>query len=601
MKRLAIAALLLFGFLPSLFADPVGVGVGIGRSSMLAVDDGALPTYDWTPLQIPNIVFYGQSWNTGSMWVENSAGTPTTRPTADGDAIGYIDEPVGGFAIASGADNARPTLSSDATVNSSLLYDSNNESQDVLNSESLFSFFQRTRQGTILFKIKFNNTAGGTANAILDTANGASTGHGFYVRRNTNGTLLFQIMGGSSLISFSSTSSVASDTNWHYVRIWAETSGTVQVHIRIDGGNDDASTALGSAVASNNTSPLRIGNRTSGSTTMDAKIADLVITTSANVSDSDYNLWLAHNPSRSSTVTAMERITASGDELTPAQVTSFYYSGYDLSDVTKLWTTSAAAVQVSADADKIGYILNSKSAPVASCLWQRDGTQAVDAKRPAYRTNQSNGLGAGQWTGTATTIGSNDGLSDYTGEQNIEFTQWSRGAETFIVVMRNDRTDPGSQPLTQGYAIYSVMVGSAYSGGTSDNQFIQHFSGGDAADSPVSLNGGEGMNILCVRKDGATATAYLNNYRGETSTNAGQFIAKQMGRPGIEDIDMNGEIFQVERWNQCLSENTCRKLVNGLATKYGVPNVTSTIVLAATPRRDWYKRMLAEATGYRLR
>lgn len=579
------------------WGQAIDLGLGI-TSGTARVDDTVLPSYPPTPLDIEGLVLYAQTWNTGAMWVEHANSTPTTRPAADGDAVGFVDEAAGGFAITSGADSGRPTLGSDAGVNSYVLFDSNSESWDVAGSASALSFLNRTRQGTILFKYKPRVTAGGTANAIIDSINGASTNTGIYVRRNTAGTLLVQLSGGgSNLVSFSTTTGTCNDPNtWYYVRIWFETEGTAQVHVRINGASEEVATITGAAVAADMTNPLRIGNRTGGSTTLDGKIADLCITTTANVSDERYAMWAAHNPARSSTVTAQERIAAAGNSLTPDQVPMFYNVGYNFSDVTKLWTTSAASVQVASDADKIGYVLNSKPLPAANCSWGRDASQSTDAKRPAYRTNQSNSLGASQWTGNAADIQSTDGASDYTGEQNLTFTQWSRGAQTFIIVMRNNDSDLGSHPLCQGYAVYGVVVGENYPG-ESVNKYIQHFATGDAADGPTLTNGGNGLNIICVRKDGATCTVYSNNYKGETSTNAGQFIPKQMGRPGITDIDMSGEIFEMHRWNQCLSEATCRKLVNGFATKYAVPNVSTSIVVAQLDRGDWYKRLIASAYG----
>jgi len=555
----------------------IGMGMGVCHGGRVP-DDTLLPSYAWTPLDLDGLVLYAQTWNTGAMWVEHANSTPTTRPAADGDAVGFVDEAAGGFAITSAADSGRPTLGSDAGVNSYVLFDSNNESWDVAGSASALSFLNRTRQGTILFKYKPRVTAGGTANAIIDSINGASGGTGIYVRRNTNGTLYTQLSGGTNLVSFSTTGTCNDPDTWYYVRIWFETEGTAQVHVRINGASEEVATITGAAVAADMTNPLRIGNRTGGSSTLDGKIADLCITTTANVSDEDYAKWEAHNPARSSTVTAQERITAAGNSLTPAEVPMFYNVGYDFSDVTKLWTTSAASVQVASDGDKIGYVLNSKPLPAANCSWSRDASQSTDAKRPAYRTNQSNSLGASQWTGNAADIQSTDLASDYTGEQNLTFTQWSRGAQTFIIVMRNNDSDLGSHPLCQGYAVYGVVVGDNYPGDSS-NKYVQHLASGDAADGPVLTNGGNGLNIICVRKDGATCTVYSNNYKGETSTNAGQFLPKQMGRPGITGWDIDGELFEVHRWNQCLSEATCRKLVNGFATKYAVPNVSSSIAL----------------------
>lgn len=552
------------------------IGMGMGVCSGGGSSDLVLPSYSWSPLDITGTIFYLQAWNTGSMWVENGNSTPATRPSADGDAVGVIQEPAGAFFVRNNSDAGRPTLASDATVNSSLLFDNNSESLVVADSTKYFRLFQASRVWTVLFKVKFASAAGGTANAIIDTQNGTSTNNGIYIRRNTAGTILIQVSGGgSNIISYSTTDTTAGDDNWHYVRIWSEIQGTAQVHCRIDGGSDNA--ANYSAVASDTdcTSDMCIGNRTGGSTTLNGRIADLVITNTENVSDADYALWLAHNPSRSSSTSALQRIYAAGNSLDTDEA-NFRYFDYDASQVSTMWTTSGKAAQVANDADKVGFIESIVSLPTNCGSFQRHALQSTDANRPAFATGVSNSLGAllfaGDTTDTSTHAGDNSLVIQGTAP---------RGALTHFLVYRNTTTNPGSHLLWHNNVAYLAVGGSAYSTTNRRDLSVVHPASGTPLVSATNPNGGEGFGIIVIRQEGASAKIWMcNRYdlsEVGSATDWGLWNPSRIGATGDTDWDLAGNICQYTKYYTALPDATIRKLVNGLATKWGIANIPTAL------------------------
>lgn len=596
MKRLLVWLLLLTTFASShpAMADPIGISLGIGGNKRL-VDDTLLPTYAWDPRDITGAIFYLPAWNTGSMWTENSAGTPATRPSIDTDPVGIIQEPVGAFFVGVASDAGRPLLNSDATINSSLKFTSNNQSLVVMDSLKALRLFHAYRQFTVLAKVKFEAVAGGTANAIIDNSRGTSTLNGIYVRRNTNGTLLVQVAGGgSSLVSFSTTATV-NDTNWHYLRIWGETDGTAQIHVRIDGGADEASN-MGAAVDADATDDMRIGNKSNGSTTMNGSIADLLITNTPNVSDADYALWLAYNPTRNSSTTALQRIYAAGNSLDVDESSGLYFD-YDASLVSTMWTTSAKAAQVANNTDPVGWIENTKAIPTGCGSFTRHAIQSTDANRPTFATNVSNSLGAllfaGNTTDTSTHAGDNSLLIQGTAP---------RGAVTHIIVYRNTTTDPGSHLLWHSNVSYLAVGGAANSTVNRRDLAVVHPASGTPLVSATNPNGGDSFGIVVIRQEGATAKIWMcNRYdlsEVGSATDWGLWNPARIGATGDTNWDLAGNVCQYTKYYTAHSDSTIRKLVNGLATKWGISNIPTTLDnVARLDRGRWYERLIAGAYG----
>ncbi len=595
MKKIcALIALLLVGFGSIAESQVVGVRVGVPSSRRNRGDDTTLPSYEWTPRDISGALFLLDTAAGASQWQDENGKSFTTppgpsRPTAIGDNIGYYDEPISSFQVYSGTSGTRPNLATDATINASLAFASGDNFL-ILNSKKYFRYWNSNRIGFLLVAVKFEAGATGVLCTVIDTINNSGGNTGFNLRKDTNGQMTAQVAGGTTIATVSSVTTVE-DGAWHYVRVWLN-AGTLSM--KLDGGTTRTGVAA-AAVDADCTNDIKIGQKANGTGPLLGSLAKLVMGNGTSVSDADYALWLAYNPTLNFSSPA--RIFAAGASLTPDQA-SHRAMHYDFSDVTKMWTNNAQAVQVANDTDKIGFIDTHQTLPTGCGSLQRQAS-AVDAKRPAYATNVSNSLGASLWSGTAVNVG-----SDFTGENQLILNEKSApGGGTWIVIAKNTDDTLGSHILNSGF--YLGVAGSGYSNPTHDGAFL-HFTNATAINSGMMTNAGtNGINIIAVRHEGQTAKMWVNNTYANpalsgsgTITNAGLFQVVSIGRPAIQDWDMAGNILEIIYYSTAHSDSTIRKVVNGLATKYAIANVPTTItVTARLDRGYWYKRLIAGAYG----
>lgn len=551
----------------------IGMGMGMGMGPGKPFDDTLLPSYPFAPSDMAGAILWLPTHSTSSMWVDTDAtGAVVTRPVA-GDLVGFVQEPIGAFKIATSTAGQRPTLNTDGTRGSYLTFGTSRQ-LIIDNSKGAFRNFHVGRVGYVCCWVRFAGPNDGVnRNTILDAIAMTGANVGINLRRETNNTIAFQIGTGTTILTLTSTATVnaSGDTGWHSIVVKVA-AGSNASSITIDNGTPVTGT-IGTAAAAgtDSTSNLQIGLRTSGTLPMLGDLAHLVIGATA-LDAGDLADWLAFDPSISGS--SLERFTVAGNSLSPDQVLGLD-RWYDTSDVTTMYTDNPPTVSVAADTDRIKYLTN-KKAVAAGNSWKRDASTTTDAKRPTYRTNIANGLGVSQWTGSATDVLG----GDYTNEQNLDMPQWYRGSKTWVVVCKNSDSLLGSHPLVSNSgasAVYQTWVGSAYSGESSRDRIVQHWTGGTAIDSPVNLNGGEGWGIAVVRQDGLTAKVFLNNVGGETATDADQFRPLYIGRPAIQNWDINGYLAEVACFNMPLSDATIRKLTNYFAAKYAISNVPTTL------------------------
>lgn len=595
MKRLIVWLLLISTVASShsVVADPVGISIGIGGNKGL-IDDTLLPSYPFSPPDMAGAILWLPTHSTSSMWNDVDAGAAlVTRPDA-GDLVGFIQDPVSGGKIATSTAGQRPTLNTDGGARNAYLTFGASRQLIIHNSKGSFRNFHVGRIGYVCCWVRFAGANDGVnRNTILDAIAMTGANVGINLRRETNNTIAFQIGTGSTILTLTSTATVnaSGDTGWHSIVVKVA-AGTNASSITIDNGTPVTGT-IGTAAAAGTdaTNDLQIGMRTSGTLPMLGDISNLVIGGTA-LDAGDLTNWLADNPSISSG--SLEQFTVAGNLLNPNQVSGLH-SWYDFSDVTNLYTDNPPTINVALDGDRIKCAVNKKTVASGNS-WKRDAATTTDAKRPTYKTGIANGLGAGLWAGTATNVST----SDFTNEQNLDYTQWYRGAKTWIVVAKQSDTALGSHAIAQtaggGSAVYQTWVGSAYTDANVQNRVVQHWGGGAAIDSAANLNGGEGLGICVVRQSAQTAKIFMNNVGGETATDTYDFVSQYMGRPAIQGWDMAGYILEVACFNIYLSDATIRKLTNYFADKYAIANVPTTLT-ARLDRCDWYKRLIAEAYG----
>lgn len=551
------------------------IGMGMGVCHGGSNDDTVLPSYAWDPRDMTGAILWLPTHSTSSMWTDVDAGAAvSTRPSA-GSLVGFVQDPLSGGKIATSTTSQRPTLNSDGGTRNAYLTFGTGHQLIIDNSKGHFRNFHVGRVGYVCCWVRFAAANDGVnRNTILDSIAMTGANVGINLRRETNNTIAFQIGTGSTILTLTSTATVnaSGDTGWHSIVVKIA-AGSNASSITIDNGTPVTGTiGTGAAAGTDATSDLQIGMRTSGTLPMLGDISNLVIGGTA-LAAGDLTNWLADNPSISSS--SLERFTAAGNSLNPNQVSGLH-SWYDFSDVTNLYTDNPPTVNVALDGDRIKCAVNKKTV-ISGNSWKRNAATATDAKRPTYKTNIANSLGAGLWAGAATNVST----SDFTNEQNLDIPQWNRGAKTWIVVAKQSDTALGSHVIAQtaggGSAVYQTWVGSAYTDPAVQNRVVQHWGGGSAIDSSVNLNGGEGLGICVVRQSALTAKIFMNNVGGESASDTYDFTTQYIGRPAIQNWDMAGYIMDIACFNLYLSDATIRKLTNYFAAKYAIANVPTTL------------------------
>jgi len=182
-------------------------------------DDTLLPSYPFAPSDMAGAILWLPTHSTSSMWVDTDAtGAVVTRPVA-GDLVGFVQEPIGAFKIATSTAGQRPTLNTDGTRGSYLTFGTSRQ-LIIDNSKGAFRNFHVGRVGYVCCWVRFAGPNDGVnRNTILDAIAMTGANVGINLRRETNNTIAFQIGTGTTILTLTSTATVnaSGDTGWHSI------------------------------------------------------------------------------------------------------------------------------------------------------------------------------------------------------------------------------------------------------------------------------------------------------------------------------------------------------------------------------------------------
>lgn len=555
-----------------LIAPASGSGAATVRALTLGDEMFPIPSYNWTPRDIENGIFWYTLSFGAAMWKQNNSDAGViTHPQATGDVIGIISELVGGNYTYAGSSGSSPTLASDSTQLCSANFISANSClQTIDNSKDMLNFVWGSgqMQYTFMMKLKFNTN--GAAACIFDQNNGTTANRGVQLEKNANNTLAWFVtpgIAGQNISSYNTTGTmVINDTNWHYLII-SSNGGTGTINL--DGATqtftvNTANSVSGIAPATNN---LRLGQEIGGGAKLNAQIGDLFISNKDLTSQyfgNDITRWLNYNPNlhfNSSSRLAINGnylglspsgiAAASGYNvrgLSPLQVKSLF-DWTDYTNKSQMWTSAISSsghgpTGVANHLDKVGYVSNN-----IGYSYLRDSYNTTLSTCPVWYTGAlPNGGGCVYWSGVST------GSIPSAGENNLLYAGWPDGAKTWFVVACSLSTTGVSHHLSEDNGAYIVTCGPGYA--SNPNMVVQHFNTVYAVNglsSAISTEGSRlnvsGWNILEVVQDGGQATIWVNGYATVTNSftgdpgsiyTAGKFVPTNIGRPNFAGKDMWG-------------------------------------------------------------
>jgi len=186
-----------------------------------------------TPKDIVNLYYWQSTAFMLYMFVERL--TPTTNVTL-GSLVGRMEGQVQPTPYITNAisDAQRPTYTSEGAENAYIIYDPTFK-LSIQNSTNTFRFLyeEALRKWTIALKVRFHSSVG-TTELILDSNHGTSSLIGFWLQRNTNGTLNFAVTSGPGTVLSMVTTDKIDDLFWHDIVITANGDGAGACAIKID-------------------------------------------------------------------------------------------------------------------------------------------------------------------------------------------------------------------------------------------------------------------------------------------------------------------------------------------------------------------------------
>lgn len=500
---------------------------------------------------------------TNSMWEQVGTGTHSSHPTDDGDNLGTIEEPAGGFNVTVPS-GSFPTLGSYDGKSAINFNDANNNRLIVGNSQSAFKFVHHEQDAHIAMYIKRVNI--GAAMVLMQNSQGSSANVGFYFGFDSSNRLVASVSkatAGTQAVSI--TGPTLTDTTTEHLVEFRVAQGSNACWVRIDGGTKSTGTLAGTPADADATVDLVFGLIVS-TTHYIGYMRDPIIVR-GEITDAELVQYAAYSQSRTSAVLA--RPLASGN-IDPDQHSNLV-GWWRMTDATKLKQGSDGTTDVTTADDPVGYVEMMKTAP-GGYSYNRNLTQATEASRPHWQTNQVNGLGCVVWEGAA----ADPAGDDYTGEEDLLVPGAPYGNATYILVYQNLESDTGSHVLSEGGVLpYITQTGDNYLGGAR-NDVVVHADNG-AVGTIVVPGWGNMLNVLVFRRGYLDADASLNNTPptadyGSTD-NFGLARFSHMGRPSILGWDMNGPIAEAAIFNAKLTPNSVARLLPNMVERNGLENV----------------------------
>jgi len=263
------------------------------RGSLGDPHEGILvPRVLWTPADISEAIFTMPSHDLSLMWTDD---LKTTHPTAAGDEIFHIDDPISGLDIDGLGANTRPFLRSDATRNSSLHFVTSIDHRrfSVENSAATFNNFHVNGTGSLFLWAKFGSASSGVIEVLVDNSQTTANNKGFYLYRSDTNQMVFGIGNGTGTTVMTIGGFGIVDTNWHRVKIRVA-AGANASSMQIDGGSLSKGT-VGTLTTGNAVGNMWIGARNGGGFQSQSQISNLLICSSVPSAE-DIALWEAYNP-----------------------------------------------------------------------------------------------------------------------------------------------------------------------------------------------------------------------------------------------------------------------------------------------------------------
>ncbi len=531
----------------------------------------------WTPLSIPGVTLYIDAAYSAHQWKESQASyAGVTNANTLTDPVGAIEDAAGAHSIWAGGDLNRFTWN--GSGGKSWWTGGGIKHVQVQNSQGLRFL---TYQPSWWFKARvLLTTASNGANQVLfDSANSTNTAVGMMICANSTGNPALLIGNGAASILTAAPSSgtAMSNNTWHDIIVQVNYNGGAgTASIQLDTNTAATSTFVSAGTNSNMTNPIEIGCRASGFANPWAGNIAHIVMGYGTLSGSDLTNLRAWNPDTTSTSLAVA--TSSANSILSTDV-PFLFLDYDFTTKTNLWKASDKAVQVTADGDTVGYVINSKTIASGSS-YTRDATQATGAARPLYKDNQFGSVGAVYFNGAATDADA----ANFTNEVSLLMQSPTPfGACSMIAFYQNLRAGSGSHIMSNPTTRYIVQTGSTYQSGTY-GWAVLHTTG-TAYDSPRPTSS-EAANGWWMRHSGVNGTQYVNTVAGTASTSDGAALFNYIGRPahksGGFQWDMNGPIARIIVYAADIPADTLQRVANTVATQLGVTAAYSSGTIGKT-------------------
>jgi len=519
-----------------------------------------------SPADYTRIAFWLPTAFGKSMYKQDNTLQISSHTAAHGDAVGIIDEAIGGFRVEATSSPSTPTISLGGGHASGIKFTTAQRLQ-IVNSKSAFRFIHVAQNATVAFYIKFTNATTGANEFVLDANDGSSgaftAGLSIY-RAGTTGVMnVFLTRGVISFPALSLAGPAITDTNWHLVVVKIA-QGASASSISVDGSTTTGTITLSApAAGTDSVYDYAIGEKTSTQANrMAAELGDLIIIDGQIVAG-DLTHFSSYNPTFSTTAYAHKALAA-GSSLTPNQHTNLH-SWFRLTDSTYVRKDATAAgvagsTVVTANNDYVHGVANLKTVYTGG-HFSRDMVQTgADALCPKWITNLVNGLGGVRWAGNSTLPSG----SNFTNENNLIYPQWGYGAKTWLWVARNTDSAIGSHYARAANNGYAVQTGSVYET-TGRGDFLIHTNSGVIGTVPLPVP--EGINIYCYRQDANVGQLSYNGHWGALVSTLDNFIPVYMGRPKNDGMDLKGSVFESAMWNCWMSDSTIDKMVRPMIAR----------------------------------
>ena len=446
---------------------------------------------------------------------------PITDVSIATDPVGIFYDKSRGLEAIAVSDATRPTLSNDASRKSFITFNGTSQRLRIANTQKYLKPIHAAGSNAYCFMtwVKIN-AADGVLVLIADNSEYSTTGNsGFSLYVNTSNQLVYKVnysSGGNYKINKTTTATIKSSDGHVPVIIYSEGNGANKFHIQI--GNNTEELATVNAVGSTNDcfTNLNLGcnsnETTFGSISLGTFFMMNRIPTVQEISD--FKLY--------------NRVPDTTNWFAPKKKFDFNDSSFgfaDTGETTPITNNTAFRVWRSSLTSPFGD-MNRKITTAAA------GTSAV------WKTSQQNGKAALDY----------DGVDDNSLASEA-FLSGRGGRYTVKIIFKNDDSVNGSHLMQD--SDYLTQTGSTYASGT---YFTAHAVGGESGGQQTPKNGGEGVNIIYIRRDGPTFSTWNGNKTKVTNTINGLMRFADIGNASIVGWEKDGLDFKVEEWAGLLTD-----------------------------------------------